>query len=423
MNTLVFSPAVYNLAETTRCIEVAKACRKDFEILFISYGGEFEGLIAQAEFALERLEPQITPEKAAHIYKVDQGTKLGYLFSVGEVRTQVRNEIALFERVKPSAVVTGFNMSNSISCRVAQVPLVWLIHSTWMMDSMLEAGLGTWPDMLDFLPLNWLSDKMLLWLTKKVFALTALMLRPYNQVGSTYGQAPFSVIEQVWTGDYNLLAEPASFCELALPPNYHYIPPLIGRLDKPVPDEILRLPRDKPLVYFAMGSSGQPRVIAKIVAGFKDRPYRVIAPVARHLRGLDVQVPENVLVTDWLPAHKVNPMADISVIHGGIGTVMTACLAGKPVVGVSMMIEQEANIDCLVRKGFAIRIRKNRLTPEKLCQAIERLLTDQEAQRKAQEFQKVLLDSLDPAIITRFFVGAFGGVGKDSTAEAQKGPY
>ena len=408
MQTLLFSPGAYNLAETTRCIEVAKACRHDFNILFMSYGGEFEKLIPQAGFALERLEPQITPAKADHIYKVDQGKKIGYMFSVDEVETQVRNELALFERVKPAAVVTGFNLSNNISCRAAGVPLVWLTHSTWMLHSLVEARLGTWPDMLDFPPLHWLPDAALLWLTKRAFALTTLILRPYNQVAATYGQAPFTNVEQIWTGDYNLLAEPAEFCELVLPPSYHYISPLIARLDLPIPEEILQLPRDKPLVYFAMGSSGQPQVIAKIIAGFKDRPYRVIAPVARLLKGLTMPIPENVLVTDWLPAHKVNPMADISVIHGGIGTVMTACLAGKPVVGVSMMFEQEANIDCLVRQGFARRIRKNRLTSEKLSLAIETLLADGEAGRKAQAFQKVVEASLDPASITRFFVNTFG---------------
>jgi hypothetical protein len=51
MQTLLFSPGAYNLAETTRCIEVAKACRHDFNILFMSYGGEFEKLITQAGFA------------------------------------------------------------------------------------------------------------------------------------------------------------------------------------------------------------------------------------------------------------------------------------------------------------------------------------------------------------------------------------
>jgi UDP:flavonoid glycosyltransferase YjiC (YdhE family) len=157
-----------------------------------------------------------------------------------------------------------------------------------------------------------------------------------------------------------------------------------------------------------MGSSGQPEVIARIVEGFAGRPYRVIAPVAAHLdRVSGVRVPPNVLVTGWLPAHKVNPLADLSVIHGGIGTVMTACLAGTPVVGVSMQPEQEANIDCLVRKGFAIRIRKGRLTPERLCAAIDALLSDREAGEKARQFQQVVQAWEDPSLITRFFAERF----------------
>lgn len=168
------------------------------------------------------------------------------------------------------------------------------------------------------------------------------------------------------------------------------------------------MPHDMPVVYFAMGSSGQPAIIARIVEGFAGQPYRVIAPVKKHLAGLDVQIPPNVLVTDWLPAHKVNLLADISVIHGGIGTVMTACLAGKPVVGVSMMAEQEANIDCLVRLGFAIRIRKPRFTPEKLMDALATLLADEDAQQKARDFQQIIQGWDDPAITTQFFVETFG---------------
>ncbi len=83
-------------------------------------------------------------------------------------------------------------------------------------------------------------------------------------------------------------------------------------------------------------------------------------------------------------------MADISVIHGGIGTVMTACLSGTPVVGVGMQPEQEANLECLVRKGFAIRLSKRRLTAEAVAGAIDELLDDREARRKAQEFQAIL---------------------------------
>lgn len=64
----------------------------------------------------------------------------------------------------------------------------------------------------------------------------------------------------------------------------------------------------------------------------------------------------NVLVTDWLPALQVNKLADLSVIHGGIGTAMTAAFAGKPVVGVGIQPEQDANIACLVRTVSTILI-------------------------------------------------------------------
>lgn len=404
---IIFSPTACNLAEITRALEIAKPCRDSFEIVFVSYGGEFENLIEKEGFVIRHLEPALTPEKVEHIYRVDQGRKLGYFYSVREVEEQVKNEIALFQKLKPVAVVTGINFSNSISCRVTQTPLIWLTHSTWMMQSMYNAGLASYVDMIDLPGIRLLPEKLLTLISKKMLSLSNLYTRPYNKVARRYGLKPFKSMESLWEGDYNLLAEPEEFCELELPPTYHYIGPLIGRLDSPIPEDILNLPKDKPIIYFAMGSSGQPEVIAKIVEGFTGKPYRVIAPVKSLLRNLDVKVPSNVIVTDWLPAHKVNPMADISVIHGGIGTVMTACLAGTPVVGVSMQPEQEFNIDCLVRKGFAIRIRKKRFTPEKLSSAIDQLLTDKEAQRKAKEFQKVIQKCDDPTLIINFFKSTF----------------
>lgn len=408
MKTLVFSPAAYNLAETTRCLEIAAACRGTFDVVFASYGGEFESLIEQEGFRLRRLQPQLTPKKIDYLYRVDQGRALGSFFSAEEVRTQVDSERALFQELQPAAVVTGFNFSNSISCRAQAVPLVWLTQSTWMMGALYDAGLATYPDMLDLPLLRALPERVLIGLSRGMLALLGRVLaRPYNQVARQYQLPPFGGMESLWEGDYNLLAEPEGFSGLPLPPTYHCIGPLIGRLDEPIPDEVTRLPRDLPIVYFAMGSSGQSQVVARIVESFAGKPYRVIAPVKHHLDGIQVTVPPNVLVTDWLPAHKVNPLADISVIHGGIGTVMTACLAGTPVVGVSMQPEQEMNIDCLARKGFALRIRKGRLTPDRLSATIDQLLADPTARHRAKDYQKVVQEWDDPTRITRFFEHTF----------------
>lgn len=403
--TIVFSPAIYNLAETTRCIEIAKACKDSFNIHFISYGGGFEHIIEKENFEITKLYPQLTPEKVKYLYKIDQGQKFGSYFTKEEIKQQVNNEIAFFKKIKPIAVVTGFNFSNNISCRIEKIPLIWLTHTTWMIESGYRKGLFTYPDMLDLPVLRWLGEKNLIKLSLWAFATFGkLIYKPYNIVAKEFGVRQFNSMEDMWLGDYNLLAEPDDFCDLETPSSFHFIGPLIGKLDTPIPKEILNLPKDKPIVFFAMGSSGQPKVIKKIIEGFAEKPYWVIAPVKSKLKNINVKIPSNVIVTDLLPTHKVNPMADISVIHGGIGTVMTAILAGKPVVGISMMAEQEANIDCLVKKGYAIRIRKNRFTPDKLYSAIETLLADDEAKAKALVYKESTEKWLDSELITNFFL-------------------
>jgi UDP:flavonoid glycosyltransferase YjiC (YdhE family) len=384
MNTLLFAPAAYDLAETTRTLEIAKACREKFNCTFLSYGGQFEQLIEKAGFPIHRLEPRLTPEKIEHIFKVDKGEKLGVALTEAEVAARVKSELALYEQLHPAAVITGFSLVVPLSTRISHTPLVWIIQSTWLRGTGLGMIDPTWTAF---------RKKLLTWVVSVAATIggNLAVLNPINRVARRYGVTPIADIFEFWYGDTTLLAEPAEFSDLAeLPPNHHYIGPLIAREDYPIPPEIEAIPHDLPLVYFAMGSSGTPEIVARILQGFAGTPYRVIAPVKQLIEKMDIRLPENVIVTGWLPAHMVNPLADISVIHGGIGTVMTAALAGKPVVGVGMQPEQDANLDCLVRKGFAIRIPKRKADANKILAAVDRLYHDPEAKHKAQEFAAIV---------------------------------
>ena len=176
-----------------------------------------------------------------------------------------------------------------------------------------------------------------------------------------------------------------------------------------LPDELADIPKDKPLIYFAMGSSGTPEIVAKVIESFTGKPYQVIAPVKFQLAQVrGVRVPNNVLVTDWVPALQVNKMADLTVIHGGIGTVMTAALAGKPVVGVGMQVEQVANLAALERLGFAIRVSKSKDPSAKIQVAIERLLHDDAAKTKAAAFARIVAQWDGPNIAAEMLVERYG---------------
>lgn len=393
--TLVFAPCAFNLAETSRMVEIAKAVELDpvaskvFDIHFISDGGEFEPMIEKHGFALTCMEPRLTAEKIEHIAKVDRGEKFTPAFTDTEMIERVQNEIAVLKKVHPAAVVTGSYPSIPVTCRVLKIPLVWVVQSTWLPE-FFERGAGM-TDRLRPSPLKAAADRLVFAFIK--FWIRHGFLNTVNRAAKHFEVPGYESIFDYWKGDITLVAEPPGFSGATLPPNHFFTGPLIPQDEFPLPEQVRTVPRDKPLIYFAMGSSGTPEIVARIIRSFEGKPYRVIAPVKFQLdqvRG--VRIPSNVLVTDWVPALQINKMADLAVIHGGIGTVMTAALAGKPVVGVGMQLEQVANLACLERLGFAVRVAKSKDPSAKVQAAIERLLYDDTAKTKAADFARSIAE-------------------------------
>ena len=407
---LVFAPCAFNLAETSRMVEIAKAVVRDvtashvFDVHFISDGGEFESMIERHGFGLTRMEPRLTPEKIEHIARVDRGEEFTAAFTDAEMVERVKNEVAVLNMLKPVAAITGSYPSIPVTCRVLKVPLVWVVQSTWLPD-FFEHGAG----MTDHLGPAFVKaavDRCVLAFIN--FWIRHGFLNTVNRTAKRFGVPGYASIFEYWRGDITLVAEPPGFSNATLPPNHFFTGPLVPVDEFALPKEVAALPRDKPLIYFAMGSSGTPEIVARLIESFAGKPYRVIAPVKFQLaRVPGVHIPSNVLVTDWLPALQVNRMADLAVIHGGVGTVMTAALAGKPVVGVGMQMEQVANLACLERLGFAVRVSKSKNPSAKVQKAIERLLHDDAAKAKGALFANRIAAWDGPKLATRQLVEHF----------------
>ena len=390
---ILFAPVTFDLAETTRMLEIAKGIRnhpqasKTFDLQFISNGGDLEHLIEEEGFPLKRLEPRFTPEKIEFFGKVDKGEVFAPAFSDREMMDLIENEVAYLKEIQPACVVTGSYMTIPVTCRILKIPLVWVIQSTWLKDFFAHGAGMT--DEIRFKPLKAVADWFILLFIN--FWIRYGFLGPVNRAARHFGVPGYRSIFDYWHGDVTMVAEPPEFTGVKLPAGYYYTGPLIARQEFPIPEEV-REPATRQasdlLCDGQLGHSGDHRQHYRKLRG---KPYRVIAPVKEHLNKVPgVKVPSNVLVTDWLPAHRVNPMADLSLIHGGIGTVMTAALAGKPVVGIGMQPEQVANLAALVRKGFAIRIPKSKNPSRQVQAAITQLLHDEAALQKAKEFSRVV---------------------------------
>jgi UDP:flavonoid glycosyltransferase YjiC (YdhE family) len=393
-------------------LEIAKGVARDpvgsnaFDIHFISDGGDFESLMEKHGFGLTLMEPRLTPEKIEHIAKVDRGEKFTPAFTDAEMIQRVENEVAVLKTLKPVAVITGSYPSIPVTCRVLNIPLVWVVQSTWLPD-FFEHGAGM-TDRVRPAPIKAIADRCILAFID--FWIKHGFLDSVNHAAQHFRVLGYDSIFDYWRGDITLVAEPPGFSGVKLPPNHFFTGPLIPQNEFALPEEIKNIPRDKPLIYFAMGSSGTREIVARIVESFEGKPYRVIAPVKFHLAQVQgVHIPSNVLITDWVPALQVNKMADLTVIHGGIGTVMTAALAGKPVVGVGMQMEQVANLACLERLGFAIRVRKSRNPSRKVQEAIAKLLNDESAKSKAAAFAETVARWDGPRLAAERLVERYGG--------------
>ncbi len=410
---IVFAAETLNLAEVTRMVEIAKVARRTFDPIFLSYdgAGRNHDYIQKHGFRVVRLEPQLDEAAVERFWRADRMESWTEdFFTEDDLARRVESELALYATYRPVAVVTGFCLSVVVSARAAKVPLVWIAQSTWLDE--YSGRFAQWPDFADWAPLRIIPEGIRDAVARKLVPFGySLWARGLNRVGSRYG-LPEIRGSGLFEGEHTLFAEPEGFSELSIPERLagraRFVGPLLGSLDLPVPEEVQRMPRDQPIVYFAMGSSGIEPVVVEILKAFEGQPFRVIAPVGNLLKDR-ADAPPNVVVTGWLPAEKVNPLASVSVLHGGIGTLMTACLAGTPIVGVpNGNPEQEWNLGCLVRKGFAVHLHKNRLTPAAVIEGINRFLQDPEAKARAVAFRDVCRRWDGPENAARYLEEHFG---------------
>jgi UDP:flavonoid glycosyltransferase YjiC (YdhE family) len=156
--------------------------------------------------------------------------------------------------------------------------------------------------------------------------------------------------------------------------------PATGRGD--VPDGLIR-PGGRPVVLVSRSTVDDPR------------PDRMMSRVVEAARGADVDVvlvrpdraaarralPPNVTTTDWLPFAAVMPHVAGVVTHGGAGTVMTALVAGVPLVVVPGAGDRTLHAQLVQARGAGLAVPAQDIT----AATLGRLVSDPELARSAGE--------------------------------------
>nr|WP_174547419.1 nucleotide disphospho-sugar-binding domain-containing protein [Nocardiopsis dassonvillei] len=395
MRVILFAPETFNLAETTRSIEVAKHLRETYECVFSGYSERYSGLIEEAGFTFHRLAPALTDEDADQLIRVDQGKAVRHPFTAAMLRTRVASELALIGTLRPAAVVIGTTLSQFVSARAAGVPLVYVKPFAY-----------SWPHILQTRSLPLVEGGGPL--PRAVNTGAAALLREAARV-TTYKPAAFRAVArehgvrlpgrtiQALDADLNLITSLSCYLRpYRMPANYRLVGPVFARIDREIPPDVVRVAEasaraKRPVVYFAMGSSGNREVVLRVLTELSRMPVTVIAPVASYLKESDLpQVADNIHVRDLLPAHLLGDLIDASVIHGGEGTVQTAVTTGKPFVGIGLQMEQRWNVADCARFGNAVAISPKDVSGTSFRNAVEKVLTDPRTRSRARALRELL---------------------------------
>lgn len=381
MKRILFGIVGWNIAETTRMIEVASIFKDDYECHFFSYGGQFNHLVEDEGYTLHHLTPIEDDEKIQHLWKVDRGEKFSQPWTLQELDQRIQSEISLIDEVKPEFAFLGSVLSFSLSCKIRNIKLFNVVPLA-LTRPYLEAGLPISP----FWP-KWVNR-----LATYAFLHVPLLIGNFRKIAKKYGISPPKNALDVWSGNVNIVAEVKELSLLkTFPEHWYFSGPLFAHLKQSIPEDVQKalLSTSKPKIYFAMGSSANHQVLIKALQAFEGLDVLVVAPIKSHLRPSD-NVPNNVMVTDWLPALEVMNYVDLAVTHGGQGTVQTTVISGKPFLGIGMQPEQELNIFGFVKFGNALQLSKSKVSKKQITKAIQQLIVDESFKRKALEAKSIL---------------------------------
>ncbi|MCD2441040.1 glycosyltransferase [Agromyces sp. SYSU K20354] len=408
MAVIVFAPVTFNLAETTRMIEVARALGPAHRAEFMGYEHDFVHLIRDAGFPYRALEPAWTAAQRKQALDFDQGRAIRSPFTKQSVAARVDAERRLTRELGASAVVIGSNITSLLSARAEGVPLFYpvpfaltgpQVAQTRRMNLVHGTGaLARAADRVATAAFRWLYTR------------APVAPRSFTSVARANGVPPLRTVASMLEADVNLLTVMSWELDgYDLPDGYRRVGPIFARIDAPVPPLVRELAAaPEPLVYLGLGSSADRRLALAATEVLGDLPVNVVAPIKHYLEPTDA-VPSNVHVTDLLPAHRLGGLVDAAVLHGGQGTVQTACATGVPFVGLGLQPEQVWNVEVCVRQGNALRVPPKRVGKPEFRAAVERVLSDPAMREAAARVQGEFAGEDGAAASARIIEAAVAG--------------
>lgn len=408
---LVVCSLFQDAGEATRALELANGLMEQHpaglspEIIFLSHGGRFDQTFAKAGFLVMPAQPRLPGIGFQQDLKT---TLFQFVGDAALAADLLRGERDALLKLHPDLILHGFWPVAGMAAKLCGIPEISYLPIPFEPGAFSTYLLRDLPDFLGPLTLFPYSirTKIMASIPKCVKARVPLLrqsnlIRAYEEVGGAENR-PKNLFDML-KADFTVVNDfPAFYQGEQIPKNFAITGPLFPRGtpgDDVDPEVKKRMAPDsgKLRVFCTLGSSGGKDFLLEAIRALKqmERCTAVILcpPAVCPLEDAKKAAggsPDLYITDTFVPALQVNKMADVTLCHGGQGTLQTAIAGGTPIVGFAVQPEQQINLDHIVSFGAAIRLPARRWKAGPIRNALTAVDSDPKYRLNMETLQKKL---------------------------------
>ncbi len=396
-------PLSYNLAEVGRSILVGKELRKrGIHPIFFSHGGTYEYLIEQFGFDLITIKPTYTDDIINNIIQTNRKEKSGIPYHIDSLREFIHHEAEAFINSSIQTVVSFVNFPCTLSSKIAKI---------FHID--VSPGPGRFhysiPDNYETNLTRLIPQRIKVPIFNFFFYKWGKHIRkPFNSIAREHGLPPFSNMFNLIHGDYTLVTNFPEFINIfphqQLFPKDAYVgiilleelfSEIFPNQEKTMITQDIRshFDTDRKKIVLTMGSSGNRSLFTKLLKALNETPYQIIALYGHILDENNLpSLSDHILLKKFIPSlADLHRQADVSIIHGGQGTVYTAAYAGKPMIGIPMQFEQHLHLEKIVGFGAGCMLSKRFFDKKRFLSTLHYLFSNYDTyNQSAKKLSEIL---------------------------------
>lgn len=148
-----------------------------------------------------------------------------------------------------------------------------------------------------------------------------------------------------------------------------------------------QLRSERPLLYISLGTifNNEPAFFKQCFEAFGESNYQVVLSRGKQVDPVALGlIPENFLVSPYVPQLDILSRASVFVTHAGMNSTMESLYYGVPLVAIPQMQEQAVTARRIAEMRLGIALEKEAVTIATLYDAVEQVVNDRTIRERVQ---------------------------------------